>query len=121
MSSREHFIETATSCGWLENDIVHYIFKTTKIDLPEAIEAVNLISEISEKDFRTYYIDISRIKSITKIARDYLSAPSSNRHKNLTTAALTPNLFSKLIGTFFIAFNNPQVKIKLFIDEAEAI
>ncbi len=120
MAVKEHIIETETGCGWLEDDIIHYIFKKSKVDLPEAKESVEIMTTIAEEKAYPYLIDMSRMKTITKEARAYLAIPRSSE-KNIATAALTPNLIAKLIGTFFISFNNPSVRIKLFTEEHEAI
>ena len=121
MDEKKHFIETETANGWREGNIVHYIFKKNKIDLPEAIQAVELITELTQDEPVTYFIDISNVTSITKQARDHLETPYSSKKNNLGTAVLAPGIFSKLIGTFFIAFNKPKVNIKLFTNTDEAL
>src|ERR1700722_11579658 len=121
MNALDNYKKTESAEGWHEDGIAHYIFKKSKIDMPEAVEAVELLTRICEGQPHAFYIDISKVKSITKEAREYLSRPDASKENNLGTGVLAPNVFSKLIGTFFITFNNPKIKIKLFTDKEDAI
>ena len=120
MAAKEHIIETESSSGWLEDEIIHYIFIKSKVELTEAIEAIDIMTAIASGNTYSYFIDISRVKNITKEARDYFAIPRATR-RNTATAVLAPGIISKLIGTFLITFNNPGVKVKLFTNEQEAI
>jgi hypothetical protein len=120
MPSKEHIIETESALGWLEDGIIHYIFKKSKVDLPEAIEAIDIMTSIANGNTYSYFIDISKVRNITKEAREYFAIPRSTG-RNIATAVLAPGIIAKLIGTFLVTFNNPGVKVKLFIDEQEAI
>jgi len=120
MKTKEPVIETASASGWLEGEIIYYIFNKGKVDLPEAIEAIDIMTSIASGNTYSYFIDISKVKNITKEAREYFAIPRSTG-RNIATAVLAPGLISKLIGTFLITFNNPGVKVKLFTDKHEAI
>jgi hypothetical protein len=117
---KENLIETESSACWIEEGVVYFVFKTNKVDLAEAKEAIETTIAITNNLPYPFYFDISRIKSLSKDARQYLSIPRSTEN-NIATAALAPNVIAKLIGTFFMAFSNPGVKIKLFTQEEEAI
>jgi len=117
---REQFSDSDSATIWLEDNIIHIVFKKVNVELPEAVAAVDLATKIVQNRSLGYFIDISNIKSISKEAREYFSIPRSVE-TNLATAVLAPNIISKLIGTFFMSFNNPGVKIKLFTVEDEAI
>jgi len=120
MEAREHMIESETASGWLEDEIIHYIFNKSKVELPEAIEAIDIMTAIASGNTYSYFIDISGVKNITKEAREYFAIPRSTG-RNIATAVLAPGLIAKLIGTFLMTFNNPGVRVKLFTDEQEAI
>lgn len=57
--------------------------------------------------------------NLSKEAREYLAQPCTN-HNAIAKAIIAPNLGIRLLADFFISFNKPPVKHKIFtkIDRA---
>lgn len=113
----------ATDAGhsifWFEGDILCSAYTIAHVDLTIARDGVQKrLSIVGDKSFPTF-IDISKVKSITKEARDYLGTPEAS--KNIKAAGvLAGSYLSKIVGTFFLNFSRPAVPIKLFTSKAEA-
>jgi hypothetical protein len=117
---KEHLIESESAAGWIEDNIIFYIFKSRKIDLFEARQSVEIKTKIAGTKSYPFFIDISQVNGVTKEAREYLAGGKSI--DNISAAALlASSVLSKMIGTFFLTFNNPGIPVKLFTDEQEAL
>lgn len=117
---KEHFKENESVSCRIEDNILYHVYKKSFVDLQVAKESVETKIALCGKQNYPTLINIRKVKSTTKEAREYLS--SSKGLANISVAAiLAPTLISKLIGTFFMTFNSPKVKTKLFNDKDEAI
>jgi hypothetical protein len=117
---KEHLIESDSAAGWIEDNIIFYIFKSRKIDIFEAKQSVEIKSKIAGTKSYPFFIDISQVNGVTKEAREYLAGGKSI--DNISAAALlASSVLSKMIGTFFLTFNNPGIPVKLFTDENDAL
>lgn len=117
---KQHLIESESAAGWMEDGIIFYVFKSRKVDLFEARESVEIKTKIAGDKSYPFFIDISQVNGVTKEAREYLSGGKST--DNISAAALlASSVLSKMIGTFFLTFNNPGIPVKLFTDEQEAL
>jgi hypothetical protein len=112
--------EKGFSVFWFEGDILASAYTIPNIDLAIARDGVHKrLSIVGDKSYPTF-IDISKVKSITKEARDYLGTPEAS--KNIKAAGvLAGSYLSKIVGTFFLNFSRPAVPIKLFTSKAEAM
>src|SRR6185437_3004042 len=109
----------SVSC-WVEDGILYQVYKKGSMDMATAKDSIDAkIAVCGNKDYPAL-IDIRNIKSATKEAREYVSGEIGTRNISMA-AIIAPTVVSKLIGTFFITFNKPPVKIKLFTDEQEAV
>jgi hypothetical protein len=106
--------------SWFEGDILFFVFKKNKIDLESAKKSVEIRTEITSGVSYPMYIDISEIKSVSKEARDYLAGGKAIEHIS-ASALLAGSLRSKMLGTFYLSFNNPGIPVKLFTDKADAL
>jgi hypothetical protein len=117
---KEHLIESESAAGWIEDNIIFYIFKSRKVDLFEARQSVEIKTKLAGNGNYPFFIDISQVNGVTKEAREFLAGGKSV--DNISAAALlASSVLSKMIGTFFLTFNNPGIPVKLFTDEQEAL
>ena len=117
---KDHFKENESVTCRIVDNILYHVYKKNFVDLNAAKQSVEAKIALCGKESYPTLIDIRNVKSTTKEARDYLSG--SKGLENISIAAiLAPTLISRLIGTFFMTFNNPGIRIKLFTDEQDAV
>lgn len=104
---------------WDDNHILGQQFKVNKIDLKDAESVVKLRHTI-QTDQRLFFVDISKVVSVSKEARDFF-ASSYATDKVIAVAFYTSSIISRMLVTFFLAFNRPNVPSKIFSDQKEAI
>lgn len=104
---------------WDDDNVLAQRFKVSKIGLEEAKSVVALRHTI-QKDQRLFFADISKVSSVSKEARDYF-ASSYATDKVIAVAFYTSSIISRMLVTFFLAFNRPDVPSKIFSDEQEAM
>ncbi len=115
------YIETKTSRIWLGKDgIVRIIkFPGSVTNLEEARQDVIATKKFGKKK-RPRFVDISKIESVTKEAREYYASEDASR-KTSAMALLVGSPVSKVIGNFYLGIDKPPYPIKLFITEEKAI
>ena len=113
-------VETPDLKIWLENGIAYCIIKTRKIDGQVAREMVSLRHQFFKGRHFPSIVDVRSVKSVTKEARDIFA--SHDGTVMLKAAALvTSSVIGKMLATFFMTFNKPNIPIKLFSAEDEAV
>ncbi len=113
-------IENDSLSCWIEDNILYQVFLKSNIDLEMAKQAIEAkFAVCNGKDYPAF-VDVRVIKNATREAREYFSGEKGAKYISVA-AILAPTLISKLIGNFFITFNRPPVKIKLFTDKEEAL
>ncbi|RYD78222.1 MAG: hypothetical protein EOP53_11580 [Sphingobacteriales bacterium] len=104
----------------IEDNILHGLIYTEHMTLEDARKMVD--SRLKALDGKTYptFIDISRLKSITKEARDYLA--EGKAIENLSATAFYANsAVSNLVASFFLSYSKPNLPTKVFSDKNEAL
>lgn len=92
----------------------------TPFRLSDAEEALRLIREIGGGQKSCLLMDISRLKSMSREARTYFSAP--DRTEDLLAVALIINSpLSRVIGNFFLGLNKAAIPVRLFTEEKQAV
>lgn len=105
---------------YLEDNIMHCIIKVKNIDVSVAETMVDLrLAYTSGQDY-PLFIDASKVKSISKEARDYFSSSSATKHVS-AAAILAPSLVVRLLANFFLSFDKPNVNTKVFSNTTEAL
>lgn len=102
-----------------EGEVLGQRFKVSKIGLEEA-ESIVALRHTVQKDQLLFFVDISKVASVSKEARDYF-ASSYATDKVIAVAFYTSSIISRMLVTFFLAFNRPNVPSKIFSDENEAM
>ena len=113
----------ATSSGytWLNEDgyIIAVGSNHQLHTLAHAVENTELIARIRGNVRRPFLIDMSKVKSMSKEAREYYAGPEPK--KNITAVAiLTTSLVGKAVANFFLLLTKPSVPTRMFTDFEEA-
>ncbi|MGZ5282130.1 MAG: DUF7793 family protein [Bacteroidia bacterium] len=104
----------------VEDGIAYAELYIEDITLAAAEQMVELRYKVTDGEEYPVLIDISRIKSVTKEARDFLS--EGKAVEKISAAALyTNSLISRIVANFFLGFNRPAIPIKIFTSKDEAV
>lgn len=114
-------IETKTAKIWLgEDGIIHSInLPGSQTSLEDAKKAIHIAETYGDKK-RPLYVDISKIKSVSREARTYFTSEEAVKRINVCAMKVDPPI-SKVIGNFFLGINKPPYPIKQFTSEDKAI
>lgn len=118
---RSSTIVTKTARIWLEDDGIVRVINLPRSEtrLKEAIQNVHA-TEIFGDEKRPVFIDISRIKSASRGAREYFAGSEASK-RTTVMAILVGSSTSRVIGNFFLGLNKPKYPIKLFCSEKKAL
>ena len=87
--------------------------------LEHAIENTELIGRLKGSVRRPFLIDMTRVKSMSKEAREYYAGPEPK--KNITAVAiLTTSNVGKAVANFFLLLTSPSVPTRMFTNFTEA-
>jgi hypothetical protein len=115
-------IHTTAFETWIEED---GIIRTRArvgaiIDINEAKENSQAVSELARDLTCPLMVDIRNVKIITKEARHHFSIKDRETRINSMALVIHSNI-SKMIGNIFITFNKPSVATRLFVNEKNAL
>ena len=103
---------------WIEDGIMCCVYKTDVLSLDVAKECVNLRCKAAAgKDYLTF-IDLTKLKSVDKEAREYMSSEGTFSVK--ASALLIDSAISKFIANFFLQVNKPKIPTRLFTSKSAA-
>lgn len=92
----------------------------SEIQLEDAKENTAMVIAVSGGANYPILVDLRKIKSISKEARDHFSM--RGRKPNVTAIAmLVSSPLSRIIGNFFLGLNKPTVPTRMFTSEEEGI
>ncbi len=113
--------ESRVFTTWLENDICYTKVKQGSIiSIDDAVENTKMVAKISGEILYPLLVDLRKIKSITKEARDHFSM--RDRKPGVAAIAMViKSPVSSIIGNFFLGLNKPSVPTHLFVSEIKAI
>jgi hypothetical protein len=89
------------------------------ITLELAKENTAAVLELADDIQRPILVDLRKLKSIDKEARDHFSLRGRRRTVN-AMALLISSPVSRIVGNFFLGLNRPAVDTRLFTSEEEA-
>jgi hypothetical protein len=100
---------------------VHTLVRAgSEIQLEDAKENTAAVIRVSGGSNYPILVDLRKIKSISKEARDHFSM--RGRKPNVTAIAmLVSSPLSRIIGNFFLGLNRPTVPTRMFTSESEGI
>ncbi|MCK4764636.1 MAG: STAS/SEC14 domain-containing protein [Candidatus Aminicenantes bacterium] len=116
-------ITTETCKSWLGDDGIVW-----SIMLPQAVETIETAKKntaagvtLSGGKKRPLLLDMSKIKSMNKEARDYYARGDKRESCEKAVALIIKSPISRILGNFFLGFNKPTEPTKLFTDEKKAL
>lgn len=103
-----------------ENEIVVVSpFEAVEIDAAEYIEQFKAVHALTHGKKAAVLIRTSPFLTVTKEARSESLKPDKEGYI-IAQAILVTNIANRLIGNFYIKYNNPKIPNKLFSTETEA-
>jgi hypothetical protein len=114
-------IESRVFQTYIKDNICRTTVKlNASIEIADAKENTKIIGELSKGNIYPILVDLRKINTISKEARDYFSM--HNRSAGVTAIAmLIKSPVSSIIGNFFLGLNKPTVSTQLFTSEDKAI
>jgi hypothetical protein len=119
--SKSNLTETRVFITWMEDGICFTEVKPgSDITLQDAIENTAAVKKVSGSITGPILVDLRRIRSISKEARDHFSM--RNRIPGVNAIAmLIKSPVSRIIGNFFLGLNKPVVSTQLFTSREKAM
>lgn len=112
MSTAESIFETTLDPRGF---ILSRVAPLAEIDLEHARENSQTVREISGDQVYPILVDIRKIRSISKEARDHF-AMRDRKPGVIAIAMLVSSPLSRIIGNFFLGLNQPAVPTRMFTD-----
>ena len=114
-------LESAYSLTWIENDILHHVYKPSLIiDLNIAKKMVADRLEVSAGITRPMLVDICNLVAIDGPSRKYLAG--SEAIKYMSAGAIYLNSYLQfLAGTVYLKVDVPLVPSRLFTEKHKAL
>ncbi|MDH5542458.1 MAG: STAS/SEC14 domain-containing protein [Nitrospinota bacterium] len=108
-------INTRVSCICIdENNISRVnINENAEVDLADAEEIISTILKIRGGEILPVCIDIRKLKSISREARQYFASDDRPRVGN-AVALVVESSTTRVIGNFFLGLNKPSYPLKIF-------
>lgn len=99
--------------------IVSRVAPLAEINLDHAKENTIKVRELSGDQVYPILVDIRKIRSISKEARDHF-AMRGRKPGVIAIAMLVSSPLSRIIGNFFLGLNHPVVPTRMFNDRVQA-
>jgi hypothetical protein len=115
-------ISTPVSRIWIdESGIVHTIYTDySDVDIAIARQEIENIRKLSKGKRMPCVVDITRIKSVSREAREYYASEDS--YDVFTAVALLVNSpLTLVLANFFLGINKPIMPVKIFTSEERAL
>lgn len=116
MSTAESIFETTLDPRGF---ILSRVESLAEINLEHARENTQTVRELSGDQVYPILVDIRKIRSISKEARDHF-AMRDRKPGVLAIAMLVSSPLSRIIGNFFLGLNQPAVPTRMFTDRDTA-
>lgn len=100
--------------------IVSRVSPLAEVELEHAKRNTGRVHELSGDQVYPILVDIRKIRSISKEARDHFSM-RGRKPGVVAIAMLVSSPLSRIIGNFYLGLNQPAVPTRLFSDEKMAI
>jgi hypothetical protein len=119
--SQPEAVETNVFITWMENGMCFTEVKPNAvIQLKDAEGNTVAVKKITGDRVFPIVVDLTKIRSISKEARDHFSMRNRTPGVN-AIAMLIKSPVSRIIGNFFLGLNKPAVPTQLFISRQKAI
>ena len=118
----EKVINNRSGKVWLAEDSIirQNVVPHTDFTLQDAQETIAAAIKLSEGKPYPILVDLTGLKSINKEARNYFGEEVTS-HDLSAVGLLVSSAVTQVFGNFFLRFNRPEIPVRLFNSEAEAI
>lgn len=117
----ENFKEFETFDVWLENGIIHFVYKPNVIvTLEVAKQMVEEREKVSNMIRRPILLDVRNLASVELKARKYLATERAT-HLLSAGAVFLDNPLTRWAGNIFLKIDSPPIPTKLFTNKAAAL
>ena len=99
--------------------ILSRVAPLAEIELDHAQQNTRVVRELSGDQVYPILVDIRKIRSISKEARDHF-AMRDRKPGVIAIAMLVSSPLSRIIGNFFLGLNHPAVPTRMFTDRDKA-
>lgn len=115
-------ILTRTTRCWLgEDGIVRFVsLPETRQTLEDARESIRICAKLANGRRLPVLVDIRSLTAIDGDARRYYAGEEAARVES-AIALVVGSPLSRMVGNFFLSINRPQVPVRLFTIEGEAL
>ena len=104
----------------LRDGILFGRYKVKKLDFAVVKSATAFRKKVMQGRDVPAIADISIVKQVDKAARQFLSSPEAG--ENLSAlAVIIDNPVTRIMGNFFIKFNQPEYPLRFFANVEEAM
>jgi hypothetical protein len=119
---KESYIESEYFELWIENGIIHGIYKPNLkiITIDIAKQMVSSRLKLSNGITRPIFVDLCRAVAIDKASRTYLAEGDAIKYLS-ATAIVVKDQVTKLGASIYIRIDRPKIPTKFFIDEKAAL
>ena len=119
---KESYLENEFIELWIENGIIHEIFKSNLeiLNIEKAKQIVTDRLKVSNGITRPIFADISNMVSVDKASRKYLAEGDAMKYLS-ATAILVDNPITKFAAGIYIRIDKPSIPTKFFTDKALAL
>lgn len=118
-----HAVKSATGLTWLdeERNVIIAIASSHELhSLEQAIENHKIIGEIANGVRRPFMIDMSKVRSMSREAREFYAGPVPAKSL-LATAIVTNSNIGKIVANFFLGLTKPSMPTRMFTDYESAL
>jgi hypothetical protein len=115
-------IETRTNVVWMDDGIVRAEeFERSETEIDDARALLVSVTKLTGGVRHPLIVDISRAKSASREARAFFAGEEMAAAVTCMALVVGSSL-ARAIGSFFLTFNRPKSKVKLFnsVDDARA-
>ena len=120
MQELKQYIETEYVTIWLEDGIIHVIWKGATITLEMAKQCVEHRLLLSEEKVCPLYVDIRNVIYVDAKTRAFLSGEAGTCQASAAAIHIN-NPVTKFIGNVFISTDKPIRPAQLFTDKTKAM
>lgn len=116
----ENLIENKYVKIWMEDEIMHCLFKVRHLTLNAAKECVKTRIEFSSGKHHLVCVDMKNVQGMSKEARDFSSSLYARTYMK-AGAIITNSPLNKMVVNFFLFVSQPSVPAQVFTNKAKAI
>lgn len=119
---KESYLENECVELWIENGIIHEIFKPNLkiLDIEKAKQIVTDRLKVSDGITRPLFVDLGNMVSVDKASRTYLAEGDAMKFLS-ATAILVDNPIAKFAANIYIRVDQPDIPTKFFTEKTLAL